>query len=205
MYKLGIDNGYHGYWVFLHKDTNNIIFAIEFPQKSKKNNKRILELRKQLPLCKYKYEIANIKKKIYHLKMITPRLVNEFIEKIKPYMNDIVSCNIEKPLEQSINASSMKSFIAGGQALGYNRSILDILEIDYELVSVKSWQAFHKFTPAPKHFTGDKKREFSKQESIRICQEKIPNIKDFWIPKGCLKINDNICDACLIGLYENKK
>ena len=101
-----------------------------------------------------------------------------------------------------MSATSIISLTSCAESYAINRTLLEMLEIYCYPVSVATWRKCYNFGKLDKGVPYKDKREFAKQESIRIAQEKIKNIEDFWIPKGCRKINDNIVEASLLSILE---
>lgn len=123
---------------------------------------------------------------------------------------------IEQPLMQTANPTTIMAISSMFKMLGIIICLLDLLCIDYELVSVGTWRKKYNYKKLSKDDTafilknkqkgtkktaGQVKREFAKLESIRIAEELVPNIKDWYIPPRCRVINDDIVESALIGMY----
>jgi hypothetical protein len=127
-------------------------------------------------------------------------------------MYGVELCNIEKPLVQTYGNSQISSFLKMAEYVGIVTTMLDYIGIKYNIVAVETWRNYFNYNKMDKSevlklVTKSKSkttitREFAKKESVRIAEELIPNIKYFWIPQGCRNINDDICESCLLGLYE---
>ena len=203
MYQLGIDGATTGYYV-VSNGKDKIIEAFEFPQKLNLYKKETNELKKKITNSDYKTkkELKEIEDKIKFYKEVDIRDSKSFIKNFDKFKDKISLAVLEKPLMQTASATSIISLMSGSEIYGINRTILEQLEIYCYPISPMSWKEQFNFGELDKGASYKEKRDFSKQESIRIAKERIKNIEDFWIPKECRKINDNIVEASLLSILE---
>jgi len=211
-YKLGLDVSSCGYFVLMQG--NKIIDLHQVPQKDTRElDKQIKKLKPELKTRGMK---AKTEKEIHKLQndiLNTPRDCSDVLEWLLKYADDISICNIEKPLMQTFGSSSIMAITKMFEYLGIMTALLDVAHIPYNIISISEWRANFKYNRLTKEEvcakiieSNNKKtktqitREFAKQESIRICEEMVENIKDFYIPKGCRSISNDICESCLLGM-----
>lgn len=208
LFKIGVDNGYNtGYFCVADKIDGVIIDAFPFPQKSSINNKEINALKKRLQENKFKFEIQRkrVEREIKFIESCTPRLVKEFFEKIELFAKYTEYAIIEKPIIQTVGGSTIQTYMSLSESYSFAKSVFDYFDIKYFAIYPATWRKQFNYKKPSKKMTAKEKREHRKQESIRLAKEKIINIKDFWIPEGCRKINDNICESALLSLVEIDK
>lgn len=210
-YKVGLDISSISYFVLL--ENNKIVDICQVPQKTKdKNlNKLLTQLKKDSKIkgnkTKCEKEIKKINDKILNL----PYDCNRVFEWLSKYKDNIEIVNIEKPLLQSFNPTSIQSLVKMGEIMGIVRTMLDLLNIPYNIISISEWRSNYDYKKMDKEdvqrlMLETKKskteitREFAKSESIRISEEKIDNIKDWYILPRCSKINNDIVESCLLAL-----
>lgn len=210
-YKVGLDISSISYFVLLEQ--NKIVDICQVPQKTKdKNlNKILTQLKKDSKIkgnkTKCEKEIKKINDKILNL----PYDCDRVFEWLSKYRDNIEIVNIEKPLLQSFNPTSIQSLVKMGEIMGIVRTMLDLLNIPYNIISISEWRSNFNYKKLSKEEiqelikkTGKSKgeitREFAKNESIRISEEKIDNIKDWYILPRCSKINNDIVESALLSL-----
>ena len=210
-YKIGLDISSIAWFVLLEQ--NKIIDICQVPQKTKdKNlNKLLTQLKKDSKIkgnkTKCEKEIKKINDKILNL----PYDCNRVFEWLSKYRDNIKIVNIEKPLLQSFNPTSIQSLVKMGEIMGVVRTMLDLLNIPYNIISISEWRSNFDYKKLSKEeiqelikktgkAKGEITREFAKNESIRISEEKIDNIKDWYILPRCSKINNDIVESSLLGL-----
>lgn len=218
--QLGCDTNYSGGCVLLQN--NKIIDIIMYPDKV--NNEELNKLIKYRKLKdveffskrynkKFRGYSDSLDKQVFSemkdLKFKTDRdykLLNDFFLKHK---NNIEKVIIEKPLLQSSNNSSIEAIAGGLISLDIYRFICYINDIEVKIISESEWRKYYDYKPCPdsffEQFKDTKKtrneitREWRKLESIRLAEKHISNIKDWYKIGKSKKINDNICEASLIG------
>lgn len=212
-YRCGLDISSIAYFTLL--EGNKIIDICQVPQKieNKELSKGLTNLKKDAKIkgnkTKCEKEIKLINNQILNL----PRDCKRVFEWLSKYKDEIEIVNIEKPLMQSMSSSSIISLTRMSEYMGIVTCMLDILEIKYNIISISEWRSKFNFNKLSKEEvenkvieSGYKKkktditREFVKSESIRISEEKIDNIKDWYILDGCKKINSDICESALLGI-----
>ena len=210
-YKVGLNISSIGYFVLLEQ--NKIIDICQVPQKieNKELNKQLAQLKKDSKIkgnkTRCEKEIKIINDKILNL----PHDCKRVFEWLSKYKNDIQVVNIEKPLLQSFNPTSIQSLVKMGETMGVIRTMLDLLDIPYNIISISEWRSNFDYKKLSKEeiqelikTTGKNKgeitREFAKNESIRISEERIENIKDWYILPRCSKINNDIVESALLSL-----
>ena len=209
-YRCGLDISSCAYFVLL--EGNKIIDLCQVPQKieDKELSKTLTLLKKDAKIkgnkTRCEKEIKLINNKILNL----PRDCKRVFEWLYQYKDDIEIVNIEKPLLQTFSASSIISITRMFEYLGIVTTMLDILDIPYNIISTSEWRSHYDYKKMDKDEiaeriieTGRTKtditREFAKQESLRIALEKIENIEEFYITKG-KKINSDVIESALLGL-----
>lgn len=205
--KVGLDLSSVGYFVLM--DGNKIIDICKVPQKQdvykldiKALEHEIKKLEPQLKVKgmkgKTEDKIKILKRQILTLEDNSSRDISRVMDWLLKYKDDIEVVNIEKPLLQAGMFTQINSIVKAWEYLGICTCILDSIGIKYNIVSIDEWRNNFDYTKPPKDCKN--KRQFTKSESIRIAEEKVENIKDWWIPTGCKKINDDICESCLLAL-----
>jgi hypothetical protein len=217
-YKIGLDISSIGYFSLMNIETKEIVSICKVPQKLK-----ISEYEKEItglkPLLKVKGMKTKTQSKIVELKnkvLNSPRDIGRVMTWLMSCKNTygVELANIEKPLIQTFGNSQISSFLKMAEYIGIVTTMLDYVGIKYNIVAIETWRNYYNYNKMDKAevlklVTKSKSkttitREFAKKESVRIAEELIPNIKDFWIPKGCKKVNDDICESCLLGLYKGE-
>ncbi len=210
-YRCGLDISSCGYFCLLEE--NKIIDICQVPQKTenKELSKGLTSLKKDAKIkgnkTKCEKEIKLINNKILNL----PRDCKRVFEWLSKYKDEIEIVNIEKPLLQTFGSSSIISLTRMSEYMGIVTCMLDILNIPYNIISISEWRSHYDYKKMDKDevqrlVLETKKtkteitREFAKQESLRIALEKIENIEDWYITKGCKKINMDIVESAIIGL-----
>ena len=215
-YRCGLDISSIGWFSLMNIKTKEVVSICKVPQKLEVSEYE-KEIAKLKPLLKVKGMKTKTQAKIVELKnkvLNSPRdtgRVMAWLMQCKD-MYGVELCNIEKPLVQTYGNSQISSFLKMAEYVGIVTTMLDYIGIKYNIVAVETWRNYFNYNKMDKSevlklVTKSKSkttitREFAKKESVRIAEELIPNIKDFWVPKGCRNINDDICESCLIGLYE---
>ncbi len=224
---LGLDCSSIGYFVITDKN-NCIVDVIQLPQSLNKFKDEIKEIEKEIkllkPNLKEKGQVTKTKDKI----AVLNRKRNEYLESedknvievlswLKKYAERINICHIEKKLMQTANASTIQTFMKLSEYLGIAKILLDLSSIEYKVVSITDWRKNYNYRKLSKEDIAkiilnskrklkesEVKREFVKQESIRISEELIPNIREFYKPNNCKNINDDICESVLLSILGNK-
>lgn len=205
--KVGLDISSIGYFVLM--DNNKIIDICQVPQKMPINKIKLLSIQHKIKelepnlkvkglVTKTKNEIAVLERQIKTLEDNSPRDVARVVNWLNKYIDKIEVVNIEKPLLQSYNPTSIQSLTKMSEYFGICTCILDSLGIQYNVVSIQDWRSNFDYTKPPKDCKN--KRDFTKCESIRIAEERVINIKDWYIPNGCRKISNDICESALISM-----
>ena len=209
-YRCGLDISSIGWFTLL--EGNKIISICQVPQKieNKELSKGLTNLKKDAKIkgnkTKCEKEIKLINNKILNL----PRDCKRVFEWLSKYKDEIEIVNIEKPLMQSFGPTSIVSLTKMAEYMGIVTTMLDILNIPYNIISISEWRSHYdykkmdkdevqKLVLETKKTKTEITREFAKQESLRIALEKIENIEEFYITKG-KKINSDILESALIGL-----
>ena len=215
MYKIGLDISSIAYFVLMNCDTKEIVDICKVPQKIgiSEYEKQITKLK---PLLKEKGMKTKIQKQIVELNnkiLNCPRDVDRVIwwllECKAKY--GCLTVNIEKPLVQTFGGSQISSFLKMAEYMGIVTTMLDYVGFKYNIIPIETWRNNYKYNKMDKELVAElvkstKKtktaitREFAKQESVRIAEELIPNIKEWWVLKGCRVINVDIVESALIGL-----
>jgi len=225
-YQLGIDVCYNGYCVV--SQGKNIIDICPYPQKLKNNNTVINEIKKHAKQKNIEYFSQRygknfksfgktlekqVKQELKEIDMQTTRdyeMLESFFYK---YGKDIEMAIIEKPLQQTAMKTTINSLVAGHATLEVYRYLLTINYIPYVITGVNDWRKHFDYKDIdnnlllkyPKKDHHKIKKQHNKSESIRIAESVIENIKDWYIPKGCRKINDSIVEASLLSILEIDK
>lgn len=210
-YRVGLDISSIAWFVLLEQ--NKIISICQVPQKveDKELSKQLTKLKKDAKIkgnkTKCEKEIKLINNKILNL----PRDCKRVFEWLSKYKDEIEVVNIEKPLLQTFGSSSIISLTRMSEYMGIVTTMLDILDIPYNIISISEWRSNYNYAKMDKeevqrlvYETKKSKteitREFAKQESLRIALEKIENIEDWYIPEGKKKINSDIYESALLAL-----
>lgn len=210
-YRCGLDISSIGWFTLL--EGNKIVSICQVPQKieDKELSKHLTNLKKDAKIkgnkTKCEKEIKLINNKILNL----PRDCKRVFEWLSKYKDEIEVVNIEKPLLQTFSASSIVSITRMFEYLGIITCMLGILDIPYNIISISEWRSHFDYKKMDKDevqrlVLETKKtkteitRDFAKQESLRIALEKIENIKEFYITKGCKKINMDIVESAILSL-----
>lgn len=205
--KIGLDVSSIGFFVLVNN--NNIVSICQVPQKINNNKIKIMDLEHEIKLLepelkvkgmkgKTEDKIKILKRKIVTLKDNSPLDVIRVIDWLEKWKDDIEIVNIEKPLLQAGLSTQVATISKCWEYLGICTAILDSLNIPYNVVSIDEWRSKFDYVKPPKDCKN--KRQFTKSESIRISEEKIENIKDWYILSGKRKINDDICESGLLAL-----
>ena len=211
-YKIGLDISSIGYFVIL--EGNKIIDLHQVPQKksdTKDIMNQITQLKKDAKIRGNKTKCEKEIKALQNQILSQPRNTKEVFEWLSKYKDDIEIVNIEKPLLQTMNASSINAIAKMFEYLGIVTAMLDILEIPYNIISISEWRSkfdYNKMDKADietrmketRKTKTEITREFAKLESIRIAEERVSNIKDYYIPKGCKNISSDIVESAILGL-----
>lgn len=209
-YRCGLDVSSIGYFCLL--EGNKIISICQVPQKieNKELSKLLTTLKKDAKIkgnkTKCEREIKLVNDKILNL----PRDCSRVFEWLSKYKDDIEIVNIEKPLLQTFGSSSIISLTRMAEYMGVVTTMLDILNIPYNIISISEWRSKFDFKKMDKEevqrlVLETKKtkteitREFAKSESLRIALELVDNLEDFYITKG-KKINSDVVESVLLGL-----
>jgi len=215
MYKIGLDISSIGFLVLINCDTKEIVDICKVPQKigASEYEKQITKLK---PLLKEKgmktktqKQIVELNNKILNCPRDVDRVINWLFECKAKYGNLIV--NIEKPLVQTFGGSQISSFLKMAEYMGIMTTILDYVGFEYNIIPIETWRNNYNYNKMDKDKVSElikstKKtktaitREFAKQESIRIAEELIPNIKEWYILKGCRTINVDIVESALLSM-----
>lgn len=212
-YRCGLDISSIGWFTLL--EGNKIVSICQVPQKieDKELSKGLTNLKKDAKIkgnkTKCEKEIKLINNKILNL----PRDCKRVFEWLSKYKDEIEVVNIEKPLMQSMSSSSIISLTRMSEYMGIITTMLDILDIRYNIISISEWRAKFDFNKLPKEEIEDRiiesgykkkktdiTREFVKSESIRISEEKIENIKDWYILPRCKSISSDVAESALLGI-----
>lgn len=210
-HRVGLDISSIGWFTLL--EGNKIVDICQVPQKieDKELSKHLTNLKKDAKIkgnkTKCEKEIKLINNKILNL----PRDCKRVFEWLSKYKDEIEIVNIEKPLLQSFGATSIISLTRMSEYMGIVTTMLDILYIPYNIISISEWRSHYDYKKMDKdevkrlvYETKKSKteitREFVKQESLRIALEKIENIEEFYITKGCKKINMDIVESAILSL-----
>lgn len=205
--KVGLDISSIGYFVLMNG--SRIVDICKVPQKQDIYKLKIISLEheiKQLePQLKIKGmkgktqdKINVLKRQILTLQDNSPRDISRVKDWLLKYKDNIEIVNIEKPLLQAGMFTQINSIVKAWEYLGICTCILDSVGIKYNIVSIDEWRSNFDYTKPPKDCKN--KRQFTKSESIRIAEEVVENIKDWYVLKGCRKINDDICESCLLSM-----
>lgn len=209
-YRCGLDISSIGWFTLL--EGNKIISICQVPQKTenKELSKGLTNLKKDAKIkgnkTKCEKEIKLINNKILNL----PRDCKRVFEWLSKYKDEIEIVNIEKPLLQTFGSSSIISLTRMSEYMGVVTTMLDILDIPYNIISISEWRSNYDYAKMDKDevqrlVLETKKskteitREFAKQESLRIALEKIENIEEFYITK-VKKINSDVIESALLAL-----
>ena len=209
-YRCGLDISSIGFFTLL--EGNKIVDICQVPQKTedKELSKGLTKLKKDAKIkgnkTKCEKEIKLINNKILNL----PRDCKRVFEWLSKYKDEIEVVNIEKPLLQTFGSSSIISLTRMSEYMGIVTTMLDILDIPYNIISISEWRSNYDYKKMDKEevqrlILETKKtkteitREFAKQESLRIALEKIENIKEFYITKG-KKINSDVVESAILAL-----
>lgn len=209
-YRVGLDISSIAWFVLLEQ--NKIIDICQVPQKieDKELSKSLTKLKKDAKIkgnkTKCEKEIKLINNKILNL----PRDCKRVFEWLSKYKDEIEIVNIEKPLLQTFGPTSVQSLAKMAEYMGIVTTMLDILDIPYNIISISEWRSNYDYKKMDKDevqrlILETKKskteitREFAKQESLRIALEKIENIKYFYITKG-KKINSDVVESSILAL-----
>lgn len=205
--KIGLDLSSIGYFVLM--DNNRIIDICQVPQKMPVNKIKLLPIQHKIKelepnlkvkglVTKTKNEIAILERQIKTLEDNAPRDVARVVDWLNTYIDKIEVVNIEKPLLQAGPFTDVRALAKMAEYFGICTCILDSLGIQYNVVSIQDWRSNFDYAKPPKDCKN--KRQFTKSESIRIAEERVVNIKDWYVPKGCRKINDDIVESALLTL-----
>lgn len=216
MYRIGLDVSSIGYFVLMNCNTKEIVSICKVPQKI-----GITEYEKQIaklkPLLKEKGMKTKTQKQIVDLNnkiLNSPRDIDrvmDWLSDCKARYNPVI-VNIEKPICQTFGGqSSIQSFLRMAEYMGIVTTMLDYIGLEYNIIPIETWRNNYNYSKMDKDKVTElvkstKKtktaitREFAKQESIRIAEETVPNIKDWWVLKGCRVINTDIVESTLLGL-----
>ena len=210
-YRVGCDISSIGYLVCL--EGNKIISICQVPQKieDKELNKTLTLLKKDAKIKGNKTKCEKEVKLINNKILNQPRDCRRVFEWLYQYKDDIEIVNIEKPIMQSFGPTSIQSLAKMAEYMGIVTTMLDILGIPYNIISISEWRSNYDYAKMSKEEveqkikeTGKTKteitREFAKQESLRISLEKIENIEDWYIPEGNKKISSDITESALLAL-----
>ena len=209
-YRCGLDISSIGFFVLL--EGNKIVDICQVPQKTedKELSKGLTKLKKDAKIkgnkTKCEKEIKLINNKILNL----PRDCKRVFEWLSKYKDEIEIVNIEKPLMQSFGPTSIVSLTKMAEYMGIVTTMLDILDIPYNIISISEWRSNYDYKKMDKDevqrlILETKKskteitREFAKSESLRIALELVDNLEDFYITKG-KKINSDVVESVLLGL-----
>jgi len=206
-YKMGLDISSIAYFVILER--NKIIDMCQVPIKTNIYKDEIKQLKQQIedlkPCLKIKGQKGKTQDKINILKrQITKyedndtRNVVEVLEWLKKYSKDVEICNVEKPILQSATPTSIISLTKMSEYLGIAITLLTLAGIKHNILSIQEWRANFDYVKPSK--TCEDKRLWTKNESIRIAEELIVNIKDHYILPRCKTINTDICESALLAL-----
>jgi len=209
-YRCGLDISSIGFFTLL--EGNKIVSICQVPQKieNKELSKRLTILKKDAKIkgnkTRCEKEVKLINNKILNL----PRDCKRVFEWLSKYSDKIEVVNIEKPLMQTFAMSSITSIVRMFEYLGIVTTMLDILNIPYNIISISEWRSHYdykkmdkdevqKLVLETKKSKTEITREFAKQESLRIALEKIENIEEYYITKG-KKINSDIVESSILAL-----
>ena len=205
--KVGLDISSIGWFVLMNN--NSVVSICQVPQKTNPYKFDILKLENDIKILepnlkvkgqkgKTEDKIKILKRQILTLEDNSARDTTRVIDWLTKWKDDIEVVNIEKPLLQAGMSTQVATIAKCWEYLGICTCILDSLSIRYNIVSIDDWRSNFDYIKPTKDCKN--KRAFTKKESIRIAESRIDNIKNWYIPKGCRKISDDICESCLLSM-----
>lgn len=199
-YFVGIDTSNTGAVAIVSE--NKIIDVLKYPNRIyDKGQEKIIDSKIKLlekqPRTATKIKALKAEKKA--LKRRATRDYKSIYDFLKKYKENIDLVIIEEPIRQIAGmATSIDAIFANAMTFGVYLTICSILGLKVRLFSPTEWHKYFQYDIKGK--TNKDKREAIKEQSIDFCRAIFENSDDFLIKKGCKKPDDNIAEACLLGI-----